>query len=113
MILGSEAITRITYAAGTRGSDGRWVQGSSTSTTIYASVQPMEGQDLEILEEGERARDGKRLYTATVMETANQHLGTSADLVTIDSINYEVRQVKRERSIIPHYRVLVMRVQEA
>jgi hypothetical protein len=111
-ILGSESITRVRYAVGTRGTDGRMVPGAATSTAIAASVQPASDEDMQSLPEGERRREGKRVYTVTELRTASQHAGTEADTLTIGGVSFQVRRVDRERSIIPHYRAIAIRVQE-
>jgi hypothetical protein len=112
VILGAESITRVRYAAGTRGTDGRYVPGASTSSTIAASVQPATDEDLQTLPEGERTRQAKRVYTATELRCASQHSDWQSDRLTIDSVSYEVRRVDRERKVLPHYRAIVVRVQE-
>jgi len=112
VILGSEAITLTRPTVGTWGSDGRQVPGASASTTIYGSVQPATGKDLEILPEGLRTKDAKRVYTYTALTPANQHTETTGDILVIDTFSYEVQQVKRERSIIAHYRAICTRLQE-
>jgi len=112
-ILGQEAITLRTYAAGARSSLGAWTEGATTDVSIQASVQPATGRDMQLLPEGSRQSDAKRIYTVTALNTESQHDGTSADRVQIDSIWYEVHNVKRERSIIPHYRGICLRVAEA
>lgn len=115
MILGAESITRRRFAPGSRGSDGRWVEGASTDATIAASVQPLEGRDREILPEGDRQKDGIKVYTTSDLEPVNQHTapeGASGDHVLVDGIAYEVRNVARQRSIIPHYRAFAVRLQE-
>lgn len=111
-ILGAEAITRVRYAAGTRGTDGRMVPGAATSTTIQASVQPATDEDMQSLPEGERRREGKRVYTTSELRTASQYAGTEADTLTIGGASFQVRRVDRERLILPHYRAIAIRVQE-
>ena len=112
MILGAEPITRVRTAAGTRGTDGRFTAGASTSTTIQASVQPATDQDLQLLEEGYRRREAKRVYTTSELRTASQHDATNADILTIGGVSFQVQVVDHERKIIPHYRAIVVRVQE-
>jgi len=112
MILGQEPISRLRYAAQVRDSEGYIVDAAPTSSTIYASVQPMNGKDVEQLSEGERHREGLKLYTQSDLRTADQYLGTIADKVVIDGITYEVMHVERQRSILPHYKAMVLRLQE-
>lgn len=112
-ILGAEPITRVRFATGSRVS-GRYVAGASTSTTIRGSVQPLSGKETQTLPEGERRRDWLKVYTHTELVPVDQHGGaaTSGDRLVIDGITYEVRTTARQRSVIPHYRAFVVRVQE-
>jgi hypothetical protein len=113
MILGLESVTLNRRAAGTRGSNGRYVEGALTSSTIRASVQPMTDRDLRTLPEGERHLDQKKVYTESEIRTASQHDGTTADQLVVGGVTYEVRQVEQQRSILPHYKGRIVRVQEA
>jgi len=112
VILGIESLTRRRYAAGERGTDGRWEQGDATDATIRASVQPASDDDLKTLPEGERTRRAKRIYTSSELRLVDQDAGTSADQVQVDGDWYEVRLIQRERSLLAHYRVIVLAVQE-
>ena len=117
ILVGAETITRRRFAAGSRGADGRYVPGPPTETPIRASVQPLTGADLQTLEEGDRQRDPKRVYTDSDLRTTNQHVTpkTKADHVIIDSVVYQVRTVDtwRSTSPIPHVKAIVLRLQEA
>lgn len=115
-ILGQEAVTRRRYVAGTRtaASEGAWVEGTSTDTEILASVQPANARDLQIIEEGLRQRDAIKVYTDDeALRTGNQHDGVSADEVIVDGISYQVQSVARQRAVLPHYKAICVRVQEA
>jgi hypothetical protein len=116
ILVGKEVITRRRFAGGTRGTDGRYVPGAATDTPINASVQPIGGVELQTLEEGDRQRDPKRVYTDSDLRTSNQHVTpkTKADHVIIDSVVYQVRRVDTWRSVspIPHVKAIVVRLQE-
>lgn len=112
-ILGQETATRRRYAAYTRDSQGKAVDGALTSTTIRLTKQPLNGRDLKLLPEGLRQEDTIKVYTRSALRTANQHDGTPADEVVIDSIAYRVMRVDRQRMILPHYRAYGTRQQEA
>ena len=113
MILGAEEITLKQYAPHTRDEDtGASIAGAETMVTIVAGVQPMGGKDRQALPEGYRSRDGKRIYTETELSPADQHTGTTGDLLVIDGITYEVVTVTRERMILPHFKALAVRIQE-
>ena len=117
ILVGAETITRRRFAAATRGTDGRYVPGGPTDTPIRASVQPATAQDLETLEEGERKRNPKRVYTDADLRVANQHVtpATTSDHVVIDTIVYEVRKVAtwRSTSPIPHVKAIVLQLKES
>ena len=114
-MLGIEDITRVRYAAGAWGSNGRWTPGATTSTTIEASVQPASGKVLATLPEGERSRDPRMIFTFDALRGASQYDGTDADRLTIDSVSYEVRELTDWRTAAPiaHYEALALRVQES
>lgn len=112
MILGEEPILRLRFSAQVRDSDGYITDAVPVESLILASVQPMSGKDVEKLSEGERHREGLKLYTVSDLRTADQYAGTIADRVVIDDITYEVLHVERQRSVIPHYKAMVLRMQE-
>ena len=114
MILGAEPVLLRQYVAPAVDPDtGAAVVGEPLTCQIMASVQPLNGNDLELLPEGDRAEDSRRLYTASEVRTADQHCGRPADQIIIDGKTYKVIEVKRQRSVIPHYRVLCVRLREA
>lgn len=112
--LGQEPITRRRYAAGSRGSDGRWTRGAVTDTDLFATVQPANARDLQILPEGLRQRDAIKLYTDdAVLRTANQNGQGDADEVVVDGVSYEVQSIARQRAVMAHYKALATRIQES
>ena len=108
------SITRRRPAAGSY-VDGRWVAAGTTDVPLLASVQPMRGRDLERLDEGQRARDGRRLYLEgrDQLRTADQHAGTNADQVLIDGAWFEVVHVDDSHHLIAHTRAYALRLQES
>lgn len=114
-LVGGETVTRRRFAAGTRGTDGRWVEGAVTDTLVIASFQAPSGDDLKLLPEGTRAEQARKAYTWVDVRTADQHLQTSADQLIVDSIVYQVQHVWpwRPAAPIPHHKCLVVRLQEA
>ena len=114
-ILGQQPVTLTRRAAGTRGSDGRFVPGAAAATTIQASVQPTPGKDLDRLPEGERSRDSRTAFTTSTLATADQAAGTPADTITVDGATFEVYQVQAWPSSgpLPHYKVLLLELAES
>lgn len=113
-ILGEESVTLTRYAAGSRGTDGRWVDGVTTTSTILMAVQPFEmnSEEAATLLQGERISDWRTGYTESEVRAANQHSEMQADRITVDSVTYEVRQVSYWRAIMPHYECHMVRVEE-
>lgn len=112
-VLGQEAVLRIAYAAGTRGADGRFAAGATT-TTIYASMQPLTGRVLQRLPEGERKRYELVAYTESVVSAGDQAAGIQADRITYSGVTYEVGRVQQWPAAgpLPHYEALLVRLQE-
>ena len=114
MILGQEQITLKTYGVQDRDEDtGAAIIATPTSAPVFASVQPLSGKDRQTLPEGQREKDGHRLYTETAMKPASQYTLANCDRVVIDGDEFQVMTAKRERAIIKHYKVLVVKTQEA
>jgi hypothetical protein len=121
--LGAESpqgvVTRRRYAAGSWVS-GEYAPGASTDTTIAASVQPLDGDDLQSLDEGDRARRSRKLYTTADLRTALQSGASGdaenlpADQVVIDTVVYEVRHLEVQGGIpaIAHRKALVVALRE-
>jgi hypothetical protein len=105
----SVAVTRPT--AGSYVS-GRWVPGSTGAVTVIASVQPDRARPDELLHlpEGDRAREGIRLYTDTHLYTSDEASGTPADLVEWQGEQWEVVRVESWPLHIGHYKVLALRI---
>jgi len=112
-LLGQREITWRSYAAGSYGVDGKWDDGAVTNTTIVASVQEASARDLQQLDAAERAMDPIKAYVVASVETTNQHTSTQAARLVIDGHVYKVRQVGPRHPLIPHVKVLAIRLQEA
>lgn len=110
-MLGAATYTRRRYAAGSRSdATGRYTPGSVTETTITASVQPLDGRELETLDEGERSRHPLVAYTQDDLRTVSLPDVERADELVIDADRYEVRSVERHRAIIVHNRAVLLRI---
>lgn len=114
-LLGPQDITLRRYAAGSVGTDRRWVEGASTDSTISADVQDIPGRDRQLLPEGKRQSQGLRLYvpSSNPLRTVNQYAGTRSDQVVVGGRVYDVTLVQTRTAIIPHCKVLAILVQEA
>ena len=111
-ILGSELVTLRRFAAGSY-VNGFWVAGSSVDSTIQMSFQPLNDADREELSDlGLRERVSRKGYTETELHTVNQHDGGSPDRIVVDSIVYSCMGAARQRSVRPHYKVWLSRLDE-
>ena len=112
MILGQEPITRRRYGTATWGADGKPSFAAPTDSTIQASVQPANGRDLQILSEGLRGRETIKVYTTSDLVVAEVD-GARSDELVVDGLVFQVHSVGRQRAVLPHYKALAVRVQEA
>jgi len=115
VILGNRTVTRRRFAAGSRGSDGRWTDGASTDASdTRATWRPIRPREMQMLEEGHRSRQPFVLTSPLEYRTEDQHAGTSADRVIVDGVTYEVVAVHASQSgLISHYKAICVRLQEA
>jgi hypothetical protein len=103
--------------------NGVWQPGIETLIVIQASVQPTNGEDMELLPEGRNSRKSYKLYTDTLLRTVGVKNDTgieanndNPDVVIIPNFQteederFEVVEVSpRQSGIINHYRVLVVK----
>lgn len=111
-ILGSFPFTRRRFAAGSRGTDGRYIPGSATNTTISGSIQP-EGRAQSTNEFGERSSGNWVVLTKSSLHAVDQAAGTLADRIVWMGITFEVRKVKDWNRVLPHIEADVTQIQEA
>lgn len=113
VLLGKKPMTLIRRGQDVHMPDGSTVPGAEVTSIIKASVQPLRGKELEVLEEGDRHDDWRKLYTRTSLHSADQHAGTSGDLIEYKGVRYRVRLVEPyEDGLIKHNRAYIQRVKE-
>ena len=110
--LGDRALTRRRFDGGGY-VDGRPTTPASTDTDFQGSLQPMRGKDRQVLPEGLRQRDGRKVYCDRgVLRVDDQDDGTLADQVLVDGRPYTVVHIDSDHPLIPHDHVLIVRTQE-
>lgn len=99
--------------------NGIWVPGSTTDSTITASIQPLKGEEMESLPEGRRDSEAYKMYTSTLIKTV-QEAGSdqNADRVVFFGKEFEVHQVNEWQNnsnfaIVNHYKYLVLRIDQS
>lgn len=98
------------YTGGAR-VKGKWVDGTLNPFTIKASVQPLEGKDMETLPETRRASgESYRLITDDILYTTQN--SEKADRVTFDGDDFEVfsEAEKWTNNIINHRVYIIIRL---
>ena len=106
-------MTRRAFAAGAFGGDGRFVDGATTDTTISASIQVLNGRDLQSLEEGERQAITAKAYTEVELTAGDSRTGLMSDrLIDTDATVYEVRRVDVQHPLIGHWKSFLARLDE-
>ena len=110
--LGDKLLTRRRYAPGAWIA-GTWTPGAATDSPFTGSVQPLGGRDRQVLPEGIRSRDGRKVYTDRgTLRTDDQHTGNVADEVLVNGIAYTVVHVDDSHELIEHDRAFLVRRQE-
>jgi hypothetical protein len=109
----TESVTRRRYASGSAGSDGRPIAGTSTDLTILASIQPVQGKQLQRLAEGLRARVTLVAYTETEFRTADPVAQVDADELVYQGEVYVVDRVEHWTQVLPHFEAYLTRKSEA
>jgi hypothetical protein len=75
--------------------DGDWVpSGTYTDYEMIASIQPINGRELEILPEGQRTKEAVRIYTKFGLQQAVEQQNVKGDLVSYRGRQYEVHKVE-------------------
>lgn len=116
-MLGEGDIVVHRAAPTTWGADGRPVA-TRSELAIRGSVQPLNGKEAELLPEGDRASDHRKLYTQADLRTVEQHGSTDADEVDVEeggaTVRYRVMaaQPYGPKSPRPHVRAKLVRVRE-
>lgn len=92
---------------------GTFVNGSASTITIEASIQPMKSEDMVTLPEGRRLTDFVKLYTSTNLNTVSETTGQQPDRLTWRGHAYECISVDvHQMDVIPHYKCIFVKVSQ-
>ncbi len=94
---------------------GEWVDGTLTTSSLTASVQPAGGQDLLRLPESLRTRDAVKVFVGPgELRTADERTGLAADRILHEGEEYEVVGVEEFTATqMPHVEAMAVRVDRA
>lgn len=117
MILDATSYTVTRHTAPANGLDvidgttGRPAALTTSTFTILAQAQPMDGEEREQLGYGERSREAWHVITETELRTVDESTGALADVVTIGGVPCEVVAVAHYNSVLPHYECACVRIE--
>ncbi len=97
-------------ATGSYDNTGVYQDGVQTVITVFASVQPLTGDDIERIPEGDRTKDMWKVYAADELRIHDEKTGAKADKITIMGDEYVVQDVRKWPG---HWRATVVKVEEA
>lgn len=105
--LATQSVTLTRYSAGSYDSHGRWVDGSSSQSSISASVQPLSGLELQDLPENRRTDETIAVYSETEIKEGSIQDQRQPDIITHDGKDYEVQRVESWlMASTPYYKAL-------
>jgi len=83
-------VTRRRWGAGSYDADGYYQEPSYSDSTIRASVQPLRGNELLRLPEGQRQLKNIKLCTPSDLRVVDDNTKTKADQIIDGSTTYEI-----------------------
>lgn len=101
------SVTR--YAAGTYVA-GKYVPGAASTVTALATVQPLGGNDIMRIPEGDRTRERRKLYSADLLYIERPATKNKADEVSIDGVAWQVESIETWPN---YWKVIVVRMEPA
>lgn len=82
---------------------GVWQGGQTSQIEILATVEPLDGNEIMLMPEGERTKEMIRIYSQQELFTADEQRSRKADIVCYEGRLFEVHKVKRWTQMIPHF----------
>jgi len=112
-MFGDVTLTR--FAAGSyNATTGKHSEGTSSTSTIRASVQPAKGDQLLRLPDGVREKGAVEVITPNEVRTSNENDSTSGDRITWQGEQWEVQLVDdfatHHSGDLAHYEALAVRM---
>ena len=113
-LIGAQRVWIVRRTQARSESTGRVTLTSAEPEAALASVQPLSGEDLEKLTDGERTRVACKAYMRHRLRTSEAG-GEPSDVLIVDDVSYEAHRVEEYRGMhpIPHYKVMLVRLDEA
>lgn len=109
--VGNQKISVVERAPPVRGADGR--VGASVETRVNdvdATVNPIPGDKMAALPEGERNSKQIRVITEYELTEGDEDAQTRPSIIVYEGERYEVREVSKYRRVIPHNAARAMQI---
>lgn len=94
--------------------DGVWVAGSRSSSTIQASVQPVDREGAKYLQswaQGRHFSDMVKIYTDSILNIAQEDSGKQSDIVMANGYGYELKEIHFYQSgVINHFKYVGVKI---
>lgn len=92
--------------------NGVWTPGTRSSSTILASVQPIDiPKDMQALPEGRHESDFVKAYTDTRLKVAADGEGVQPDIIVQEGYGYEIVAMSPNQSdVINHYKYVAAKI---
>jgi hypothetical protein len=85
--------------------DGDWIDGSTSTITVPASVQPMTEREIRRLPEAIRTTASLKVYSDSQLRPADEHAGTKGDTFAWDGYTWVVVGSERQAyTSLEHYK---------
>jgi hypothetical protein len=93
--------------------DGTWAPGTESEFTIQASVQPTKPDELINLPEAQRTSAAMKVYTNTILRTANEASAIQADCIVVDEEDWEIQKIDKHALGMAHFKAIAVRKDRA
>lgn len=75
---------------------GKYVPGATSAPACLASVQPLSGNEIVRIPEGDRQRERKKLYAADLLQISNEAVMQKADeILGLEGRDWQVESVQK------------------
>lgn len=93
--------------------NGQYEPGDTSTLTIIADIQPVTGEELQNLREGQRANDVRVVYTNSALVALDEVNGIVGDLIEHDGEMWRVFRVQKFRVLANRWRAYMERINQA
>jgi len=105
----TQEVTLKRKAAGSRDSNGNWVDGIETITTFKAVVQSLTADERLVLPEAVRTKETIKIHTKTELLTSNESTSIDADIIVFNNLEWQINQVFNRSNIGGYYKAIGVR----